>query len=700
MQRIRELIQKGQIDEAEYRLRDRLNEAPDDPEALNMYGVVLARKGDALGARSHFKRAIAGAPGEPSYLVNYGLLLAQQGDSLRANEFLERAAAIDPNWSRGHAQLGELALAAGQVDAAEQRFRTALRADGNDAQAQIGLAQVLLVHGDVDQALALAQSAIAQIPEDARAQAVLGSVFLAKGHYAFARQALENALRLDPKNPRVLRMAARAQLADGDGVAALANLNRLQDFVTEDAETLARMAELTIKAGKLSETIDLLDRVLVRVSSDARLIHAAAEARVHAGRIDDAISLLGSYARPDAHPSIWVHELALLNRHGRQDEVYNRARAWVEAQPHQADAHAELATAAEMRGESQQARAAAEHALTLDANQPKALAIAAAYELKANGKPGSNCAALARLDTSKLGVGARATRGFLLGYAADRSGESDAAVAHWLELHATLPKQRMPALADPLGPPRELPMPLTVAEGQPVVFVPYIPGSGAESLLRALGRGDSIAVLTDRLGNAGRHDGLSADQRAQIENSLSAATLQVFRRRYWRAFTRLKLAQTKLAIDVLPSLEWVQYAALSGALPQARLLAFVRDPRDTLLHWLAYGTTPPRAIGKPELAANYLLRQYQHIDRMRSSAGLAVSIIRAEDFDSDRDALRGRLAQALGVAPETLVLDGPQRPVLAGLPERMESGRWRRYAAPLGKAFRLLAPAARSFGYD
>ena len=180
-------------------------------------------------------------------------------------------------------------------------------------------------------------------------------------------------------------------------------------------------------------------------------------------------------------------------------------------------------------------------------------------------------------------------------------------------------------------------------------MVPYIPGTGAENLLRALARSDTMSVLTDRLGAQSRHDGLSADQRPQIENGLGEGTLQLFRRRYWRALDRLKLPSGRLVLDVLPSLEWVQYAALSAALPQGRVLAFVRDPRDTLLHWIAYGTTPARAIGKPELAANYLLRQYQHLDRMRASAGLAVSVIRAEEFDADRNVLRERLAQALAL---------------------------------------------------
>ncbi len=699
MQDIRELIQNGQIEQADHMLRDRLNDNPDDPEALNMYGVVLSRKGDLLGARSYFKRALEAAPDEPGYMVNYGLLLAQQGDSLRAAEFLQRAAALDPNWSRGHAQLGELALASGQIDEAEQRFKTALRADPDDAHAKIGLAQICQVRGDTDKALTLAQEAIADLPKDARAQSVLGTILLAKGHTAFARQALDNALALEPKNRRIQRMAARARLADNDAAAAMALVRRMAEFDGEDLPLLAELCDQALGKQLYAELIDVLDRALVRVPHEPRLIHAAAEARARSGRTDDAISLLGAYSSAEAHPSIWAHRLGLLAQRQRYDEAFELAQAWAAAQPQHADAHAELATGAELRGDSTLARKSAERALALDAKQPKALMLAAGYEIR-SGKPGPHCKALAARETSDLNAPAKATRGFVLGMAADRQGDSDTAVSHWLQVHAQMQRQRMPALADPLGPPRELPMPLAQAPGRPVVFVPQIPGSGAEALIKALMQGKAITVLSDRLSGAGRHDGLAADQRSQIEKGLGESTLQLFRRRYWRAFDRLKLPAGRPVLDVLPSLEWVQYAALSGALPQARVLAFVRDPRDVLLHWLAYGTSPARPIPQPELAANYLLRQYQHLDRMRSSAGLAVTVIRGEDFDADPNALRERLGQVLGVSADSLLLEAPRKPVLAGLPDRLESGRWRQYAAPLGKAFRLLAPAARSFDYS
>lgn len=700
MDEIREWVKQGQFEAAERALREQLSDTPDHPEALNLFGVVLALRGDVLGARSYFKRAIEAAPLEPSFLVNFGMLLAQQGDSLRANEYLERATALDPNWATAHARLGELALASGQMDAAESRFRTGLRANEQDPTALMGLAQVLLVRGDHDKALSLAQQAAALDPEHPRAQTVLGMVLLAKGHHGFARQAFDNALRIAPEDKHVRRLAARAQLDDGDLNAAYASAASLRDFDAADIGLLRDLSEKLVHAERYAEAIELLDRALPRLPKEARLVHAAAEARARAGRPDAAVSLLAAYTDFSSPNSLWTHQLSLLGRMGLHQEAYELARSWREQQPDNAEAQAEFATAAELRGEPQLAIEAAERALDLDAKQAKALTIAAAYELGASGTS-PRLQELCALDPSTLQEGVRITRNFIAGYAADRSGDSDQALQYWLDTHTLLPSLRMPALADPLGPPRELLLPLPVdTETRPLVLLPFIPGSGVEPLLRALSRSSALAVLADRLTGGGRHDGLSPDQRWRVDNLGGEGSLRVFRRRYWRAFERLRVGRDKVVLDVLPALEWAQYVAISGALPEARLIAYVRDPRDALLHWLAYGTTPNRPILKPELAANYLLRQYQHLDRMRSSAGIAVTLLYAEDFERREQGLRDRLAQALGVTVDQVPAQEPERTGVGGLPERLEVGRWRRYAAPLGKAFRLLSPAAKRFGYD
>lgn len=675
-------------------------DAPDDAQALNAFAVVLARKGDLLGARSHFKRAIEAAPEEPSYLVNYGLLLAQQGDSLRATEFLERAAAIDPNWAGAHVQLGEVALATGQMDVAEQRFRTALRADPDDGSALVGLAQVQLARHELDAALASAQQAVARRSGDARAQAVLGMVLLAKEHYAFARQALENAVRIEPANDRYRRLLARARLAAGDPLAAFELVLSLLEFSADDAPLLRELAQALRQMRRDAEVVRLVDHVLPRLPGELPLVHAAAEARVRLGLIDSAIAWLAAHGGPDAHASIWSHRLALLSQSGRHGEALELAREWVAAQPHSVEAQAELATALDRHGQYADARQTALAALAIDPSQGKALCLAAAYELAA-GAGGSKVAELAAL-AAKLPPPVAATRHFLLGLAADRANDPEQAVQHWLDAQRLLPPARIPALTDPLGPPRELPLPLAVdVEHPPVVFVPHIPGSGVEILLRALLKSPALAVLADRLRPGNRNDGLAPEHRSLLEQGHSEPALLMFRRRYWKALRRVCVpSPNKVLVDVLPALEWWQYAALSAAIAQGRVLAFIRDPRDALLQWLSYGTAPPRPIGKIELAANYLLRQYQHIDRMRSSAGLAVTVVRGEEFDSDRVGLAGRLAQALGVPLTALDLSEVDRRAIGGLPERLEAGRWRQYQKALAKAMKLVQPAAKAFGYE
>ncbi len=699
MEAVRELINKGHLTAAEHTLRDRLSDAPDDAEAVNLYAVVLARKGDTLGARSHFKRAMDLRPDEPRYLVNYGMMLAQQGDQLRATEYLERATSLDPNWSRSHAQLGELALAAGHLEQAEQRFRTALRADAQDAHAMVGLAQTLLLRDQPEKALEMAQAAIERLPNEPRAQAVIGAVLLAQGHHAFARQALQNALRIDSGNARVRRLTAQAQLADGAPDAALKTLLGVRDWTEDDLSVLAPLADAALRGGHSAALIGLLDSVLPKLPRAAPIIHAAAEARLRSSRSEDALALLASYTHPESPSTLWAHRLNILARLRRIDEAYAFAKHWSEVQPHIAEAHAEYATGAELRGDADVARQAAERALGLDPRNAKALTIAVAYELK-RGKVGPHYRALAQTSADEMPQPVRAMRNFLLGYGADRAGEYAGAFEHWSGLHKAQPKTRMPALSDPLGAPRELPLPLPADEHGPVVFVPHIPGTGTEQLLRALARGRSVVVMADRLTSSGRHDGLSPDQRGLLDNRLPESALRVFRRRYWRAFARERVPRGRVPIDVLPTLEWAQYAALSGALPGARVLAFVRDPRDALLHWLAFGTQPVRPVLQLELAANFLLRQYQHLDRMRSSAGLAVVVIKGEEFDADRGSLKGRIAQALGVAIDSIDLSESERATLGGLPERLENGRHALYAGgALSKAFKLLTPAAKRFGY-
>lgn len=74
LQEIQQLIQKGDLAQARMQLVQALTVSPDDPNALNLLGVVDAQEGKYRAAESDFQKAIAKAPHFTGAYLNLGRL--------------------------------------------------------------------------------------------------------------------------------------------------------------------------------------------------------------------------------------------------------------------------------------------------------------------------------------------------------------------------------------------------------------------------------------------------------------------------------------------------------------------------------------------------------------------------------------------------------------------------------------------------
>jgi tetratricopeptide (TPR) repeat protein len=74
LQEIQQLIQKGDVAQARRQLTQMLTASPDDPNALNLLGVVDAQEGKYRAAESDFQKAIAKAPHFTGAYLNLGRL--------------------------------------------------------------------------------------------------------------------------------------------------------------------------------------------------------------------------------------------------------------------------------------------------------------------------------------------------------------------------------------------------------------------------------------------------------------------------------------------------------------------------------------------------------------------------------------------------------------------------------------------------
>ena len=132
--------------------------------------------------------------------------------------------------------------------------------------------------------------------------------------------------------------------------------------------------------------------------------------------------------------------------------------------------------------------------------------------------------------------------------------------------------------------------------------------------------------------------------------------------------------------------------ALRPQLPDALLLIALRDPRDMLLDWLAFGApASPLAIASPLSAAQWLAGVLDQVATLHEQDLQPHRLLRLDAVVDDAAALTTLVGTALGT---TLPI-----PTGKAFP-RFPPGHWRGYAEPLAEAFAALTPVARRLGYE
>ena len=98
-----------------------------DAAAFANLGLILAARGDAVGARKAHERAIELAPSNPGPLWNLSLFYAQQGDAEEAELALEQLVELKPDWPEAWFRLGLMRLARTDYPSAAEAFDLCLK---------------------------------------------------------------------------------------------------------------------------------------------------------------------------------------------------------------------------------------------------------------------------------------------------------------------------------------------------------------------------------------------------------------------------------------------------------------------------------------------------------------------------------------------------------------------------------------------
>ena len=135
-QRAVQLHEAGQLNEAEQIYRRILETAPQQPEVLNLLGLVAQAKGVQDEACSLFYQAIRQAPARAPFYYNLAFSLKLDNKPVEALESFEKALALQPDIKEAYNEMGLICQSLGKLEQARVYWSKALEIDGDYVEAK------------------------------------------------------------------------------------------------------------------------------------------------------------------------------------------------------------------------------------------------------------------------------------------------------------------------------------------------------------------------------------------------------------------------------------------------------------------------------------------------------------------------------------------------------------------------------------
>jgi tetratricopeptide (TPR) repeat protein len=671
---------------------------PQNPDAQHLLGIAQRAAGDLEAASASFERAITLAPEESLYHFSRGLVAYSQQDFAAASAASERAIVFDPNQLGAYLLRIQLALASGDHVEADRQLKLAERVDPEHPQLLVTAGQIALLQDDRERALKLLAAGAQALPNDAQALTTLGMAYLRFGHYSFAEQSLRSAMEADPNASRLRRVLVDALIAQERFDEAARELAAYQQKHPQDHVSRIVGGELQLRANDARSALDNFRAALMQAPRNLRAFVGAQRALEMLGDRARGRSFWDELLQRDTQfDPLWVSR---LNNIDDEDDRRDVLRRWREAMPDSAAAFLNQARQDEVDGRDEEAEAGYDAVLARAPNQVDARFGKAAFELRRD-----PALAIPRLDALiaqgrplqvKVALSWR-------GHAHDALQQTREAAADWRQAHAGLgllpPARPLPAeTLQSLN--ANTPEPATPVEHAPVLLWGP-PGSGSERIAATLRFAPGRPLLQTTPELMPREMELRGDflQRALSAETLPAAASEVAEA-YVRLIDPLTRQGNQGVFDWIGTLDARLVLVLQHALPGTRLLAVLRDPRDLLLNWLAFGAPAGPSFGVASACAHWLASQLEHLLFIRDVLQLPTHIVDMDRFDAE-PAAELKIIAAFADLPTVPNAE----PALArrtgpgGLPTLLSAGRWRAYRDVLGEACAILAPFAEQLGY-
>ncbi|WP_454832792.1 tetratricopeptide repeat protein [Pseudoxanthomonas wuyuanensis] len=680
-------LRRNAADEALTAARELVANRPDDAQAHRWLATSLQQSGQAEAALASIDHAIALAPEDADlHLARAGVLIGSRRID-EAQGALATSSGLDPNQFLAYLMQAQLALGRGDLDEAERLSRLAARVNPEHPLLAAVDGMVALRRGDAEHALKIVSAAAQVAPEDPQLRFTLGFVYMAKQHWAFAEQAFRGIVDSNPAAANLRSLIADLVRRQGRPADAADELEPLLANPATSGPGLHRYAgHLRLAAGQNEQALASLRTALAGNPRDRETLLGIIEAWRRLNAPDDARATLDAAlaTTPDSH-ELWLARLLFETVGSEQARAV--VERWLTAMPDHLPALEAQMAVLDFAGDAAGAEAIAQRIVELEPGRSSGEQ-RLVEALLARDEPKAAIARVQSLIERATDPQARQGLRGWLGLVQDRAGRQAEAVATWTALAQEAAPTRLPLWPQteaaqawpPLAP---LPQPL----GARPLLLWGAPGSGVEAIVGVVDIQGGY-LRADRFGPAPPQDGLQSYRTpaALASGALTGEELIGG----WRAAFPARQVSNGNIVDWLLWWDNALLHALRPQVPEGMLLIALRDPRDMLLDWLAFGAPAPLAITDAQQGADWLAQLLGQVAELHEQDLYPHRLIRLDGIVHDPAAISAAVGQALDTA-----MPPPPRAGARRFPE----GHWRNYAQALKQPFAVLAPVAQRLGY-
>ncbi|MGH8025260.1 MAG: tetratricopeptide repeat protein [Pseudoxanthomonas sp.] len=667
--------------------RELVTAQPEDAQAHRWLAAALQENGEAEAALASIDHAISLSPEEAGlHLARAGVLLGSRQVEA-AQSALEQATGLDPNQLGSYLMQAQLALGRGDLGEVERLHRLAVRVAPDHPRLAAIEGMLELQRGNGDAALRIVTRGLQQAPADEQLRYALGFVHMQKGHLAFAEQAFRSLLESNPAAASLRSLIADLVYRQGrpdEAVELVAPL--LADPATATPGLQRFAGQMHLASGQAEQAMPLLYAALAALPNDRATLETLVGVWHQRGELEVARNALDAALSTTANaPNLWIARLA-LEVSGSPLEL-PLANRWVASMPGSLQALEAQMEAYAALGQAEQAEAIAQQVVALSPGHSAAEAYL--FNTLLTRDPS---AAAAHAQSLLAQSRSEQSRQLLLGWrglAQDRAGQYAEAVSSWSERASSLAPNQLPPHRI-TSPYQEWPQagaipPETTARP---LFLWGAPGSGVERVATVLGAAGA-PLLADRFradwpGDLLQHyDSIEALGSGAMDATAMVAS--------WRANLPARGITDGNVVDWLVWWDNSFLKAFRPYLADGVLLVVLRDPRDMLLQWLAFGAPSQMALPSPNEGALWLSEMLGQVVALSEDELYPHFLLRLDGLENDAAAL----TEALG---KTLRAPALPAPTSLG-PAYLATGRWRDYAHALAEPFARLTPVAVRLGY-